>query len=188
VLASGSPRRRELLSKVVPEFVVETSDVDEEALTVADPFETACALAAAKARAVFRARAARGEPPAIVLGGDTVVALGEAQLAKPVDFEDAVRMLRTLSGKRHAVITALAVCAPDVEVSEADTSWVSFRELSEQEIREYVATGEPMDKAGGYAIQGGASGFVESLEGDVETVIGLPTRLARRLLSNSAHK
>lgn len=188
VLASGSPRRKELLATVVPDFTVELSHVDEDALTDFDPWKTAEILAVAKARAVFQARAARGEPPAIVLAGDTVVALidpgEETQLAKPTDAEAAVRMLRRLSGRSHVVITALAVCAPESELCKIDTARVTFRVLEEQEIRAYVATGEPMDKAGGYAIQGGASGFVARLEGDIETVIGLPTRLVRKLLDS----
>ncbi len=187
VLASGSPRRYELLSKIVSDFEVEVSDVDEESLTVEDPWETAQGLAEAKALAVADARALRQAPAAIVIGGDTVVALPgpvmSIQLAKPMDEDDAIRMLKFLSGRRHAVITGLAVVSPYGVITSVDTSWVTFRELSELEIRAYVASGEPMDKAGSYAIQGGAQRFLEKLEGDIETVVGLSTSMLQTMLN-----
>jgi septum formation protein len=192
VLASASPRRRELLSKVVKEFTIEVSDVDEDSLTVADPWETASSLASAKAMAVAKARIQRKEVGAIIVGGDTVVALesdnGYLQLSKPSDGEDAVRMLKQLSGRRHAVITALAVVSPYSSMLAKDTAWVTFRELNESEIRSYVATGEPMDKAGAYAIQGGAKKFVKKLEGEIETVIGLPTKILKKMLEHVVAK
>jgi septum formation protein len=186
VLASGSPRRKELLGKMVGAFTVEVSDVDEEALTVKDPWETAERLASAKAKAVADARVARRETGTIIIGGDTVVAVpigGEmVQLSKPTSAEDSVRMLGLLSGRRHAVITGIAIYSPFCSLVASDTAWVTFRELSEAEIRDYVASGETMDKAGSYAIQGGAKGFVEKLEGDIETVVGFPTKVLRRML------
>lgn len=188
VLASGSPRRRDLLKQVVEKYSIEVSQVDEVALTVEDPWETAQLLSSAKANAVAEARARRGAPTAIVIGGDTVVALPgpmlSLQLSKPTDEDDAVAMLKLLAGRRHAVITAIAIVSPFTTLLASDTAWVTFRELSDREVREYVATGEPMDKAGGYAIQGGAKGFVKQLEGDVETVIGLPTSLIRSMLDD----
>lgn len=184
VLASGSPRRKELLATLIPEFEVLVSDVDEDALTVADPVATAEGLAAAKARAVQKRR-----PGCLVIGGDTVVAvpIGEQdaflQLSKPVDAEDACRMLRTLSGRTHQVITGLAVLRPDRETVTHAVTEVTFRELSDHEISEYVATGEPMDKAGAYAIQGGASGFVSRIHGSTSNVIGLPMEILSELMA-----
>jgi septum formation protein len=181
VLASASPRRRELLGRIVRAFEVVVADVDEDALTVADPWQTAERLAEAKAVVV-----AAGHPKALVIGSDTVVAFqgvgGWTQLAKPADPEDAVRMLLTLSGQTHVVITGVSL----VQGAEVDTfsvtSRVTFRSLEPEEVRAYVATGEPMDKAGAYAIQGGAAKFVERLEGSLENVIGLPLEeLQKRL-------
>ena len=119
---------------------------------------------------------------ATVIGADTIVGLGNESLAKPADAADAVEMLRRLSGRAHRVITGVAIRWPDGQTAFSDTAEVEFRELSDEEIQVYVGTGEPMDKAGAYAIQGGAAGFVANLEGDVDTVIGLPVaQLAWRL-------
>lgn len=174
VLASGSPRRRELLSQIVKEFEVVVADVDEESLTVDDPYETAERLAEAKARAVARRR-----PEALVLGGDTVVALDGEQFAKPRDAEEARRMLRALSGRTHVVATGVSLVSSRGVHTFHEKTWVEFRELSDQEIDAYVATGEPMDKAGAYAIQGGAAGFVVRREGSESNVIGLPMERLR---------
>lgn len=158
-----------------------TSDVDEDALTTADPIETAERLALEKARAVSLSR-----PRDLVIGGDTVVAIdeeaGPTQLAKPIDAEDARAMLRRLSGRTHRVITGVAVVCDGREQVGHDVTFVRFRPLEEAEIAAYVAMGEPMDKAGSYAIQGGARGFVESVEGAIDNVVGLPTVLLRRLI------
>lgn len=169
VLASGSPRRRELLKRLISDFEVVVADVDEEALTVTDPFETAERLAEAKAQAVAPLR-----PGALVIGADTVVALDGEQFAKPRDAADARRMLRTLSGRTHVVATGVCLLQPKATMVFHDRTLVAFRELSEAEIADYVATGEPMDKAGAYAIQGGAAGFVARREGSESNVIGLP--------------
>jgi septum formation protein len=174
VLASASPRRRELLRQLVPEFEVVPADVDEDSFTVGDPWETARKLAVEKARAVSKNR-----PEALVIGSDTVVAIAVGrdtfeQLAKPRDESDAVRMLQLLSGRKHVVVTGVALVRGAVEWVLADTTTVWFRPLQEHEIREYVATGEPLDKAGAYAIQGGASQFIEKVEGSTTNVIGLP--------------
>jgi len=177
ILASASPRRRELLRQLVPDFEVIPADVDEDSLTVADPWETARILALEKARAVAGIR-----PDALVIGSDTVVAMEVkrddfTQLAKPIDEDDAVRMLKLLSGQQHVVVTGIALVRGIREMVSADTTTVWFRELSDAEIREYVATGEPMDKAGAYAIQGGASKFIERVEGSTTNVVGLPLEL-----------
>ncbi len=182
VLASASPRRQELLKELISEFRVQAADLDEEALTVSHPWQTAKALALAKAQAV-----AATNTDALVIGSDTVVALQIApdqfcQFAKPRDRADAIRILTLLSGKTHGVITGLALVNPIQTLVEADTTQVRFRELTMSEIEAYVDTGEPMDKAGAYAIQGGASGFVERIEGSVSNVIGLPVELLERML------
>ena len=182
ILASASPRRRELLRHLVTDFEVIPADVDEDSFTVADPWETARLLALEKARAVAQTR-----PVALVIGSDTVVAMEVGpksfqQLAKPTDAEDAVRMLKLLSGQRHVVITGIALVRGMRETISSDTSTVWFRALTDAEIGEYVATGEPMDKAGAYAIQGGASQFVAQVEGSTSNVIGLPLELLAECL------
>lgn len=177
VLASASPRRRELLSKLVETFEVVVSDVDEEALTVVNPMSTCKKLARAKARAVAALR-----PEAIVIGADTVVFFGNEQFAKPSSPQDAVRMLKALSGRMHKVCTAVCVVGAGFERTDAEPTKVWFRELTSEEIADYVATGEPMDKAGGYAIQGGAAAFVEKIEGPIDNVIGLPITIVEELI------
>lgn len=168
ILASASPRRKELLAQLIPEFSVVVSAVDEDSLTLSDPWQTAMRLAHAKAMAV-------GEPGALVLGADTVVALPDGtQLTKPVDREDAIRMLQALSGRTHHVITGVCLAFGSWQEVFQSTSTVTFLPLSGDQIAAYVDTGEPMDKAGGYAIQGGAAPFVECLEGSLSNVIGLP--------------
>jgi septum formation protein len=161
--------------ELVTDFEIFVPDVDEEALTVADPYATAESLAQAKARTVFAVR-----PDSLVIGGDTVVALplkegGFTQFSKPTSNADAVKMLTALSGQTHWVITALCLVWADGEIVFSDTTKVTFRKLTAKEIKEYVATGIPMDKAGGYAIQEGANKFVTSVDGSESTVIGLPT-------------
>jgi septum formation protein len=175
VLASASPRRAELLATVVRDFEIVPAEVDEEALTSDDPWATASGLASAKAH-----RVARNRPDALVIGGDTVVALRTAdhalwkQLGKPQDAEEAAVMLGLLSGRTHTVITGVTLVWPAGSHRFVEASEVTFRQLAESEIRQYAASGEPLDKAGGYAIQGGAAGFVERLEGSWENVVGLP--------------
>jgi len=174
VLASASPRRVQLLSRIVPEFAVDPARLDEAALVARDPWQTAENLSLAKALEVQPRH-----PGAVVIAGDTVVAYEErpgcyVQLAKPVDAEDAARMLRTLSGRAHQVITGVALATPWGREAFCVTSTVWFRPLADVEIEEYIRSGEPMDKAGAYAIQGGASRWVERLDGPVDNVIGLP--------------
>ncbi|HWD39947.1 MAG TPA: Maf family protein [Fimbriimonas sp.] len=183
VLASASPRRRELLGQIVENFEILVSNVDEEELTCDDPRLTAERLAEAKAWAVAELR-----PDATVIGADTVVAYEQdgnfTMLAKPMDEEDAVRMLRELSGRTHFVITGVAVSGVEGTEVFSERTDVEFRELSDKEIREYVATGEPMDKAGAYAIQGGAAGFVVRTDGSLSNVIGLPIERLQQLLES----
>jgi len=182
ILASASPRRQQLLKPLVESFRVVPADLDEDALTESDPWATASGLAIAKARSI-----ARDYPDHLVIGGDTVVAYEDAsgwhQLSKPTDTQDAIRILTLLSDRQHVVITGLAVVYPGGEQVTTDHTEVTFRALSTAEIAAYVATGEPMDKAGAYAIQGGASGFVSAINGNISAVVGLPVERLEEILS-----
>ena len=183
VLASASPRRIDLLATLVESYLVVPANIDEDLLTVEDPCLTAQKLATAKASAV-----ALLHPDSLVIGCDTVVATPRGQLAKPISKEDACNMLRQLSGMSHSVMTGVCLSMPSGDQTKfVEVTVVSFKELSDKEIRKYVATGEPMDKAGGYAIQGGASAFVTSLSGSLSNVVGLPVeRLDQELQALSA--
>ena len=177
VLASASPRRAELLSRICANFEIMPAEVDETPLAREEAVALALRLARLKAAWVASRR-----PEALVIGSDTVVALGERLLAKPETSEEACTMLSALSGREHRVITAVALVWPGGEEAFADIARVTFRPLGADEIAAYVATGEPMDKAGGYAIQGGASSFVAKLEGCLDTVVGLPVEaISQRL-------
>ena len=169
VLASGSPRRRELLASLISEFEILVPGIDEDALIQPDPAETVTGLATAKAYAVQPLR-----PGALILAADTVVCLGSAILNKPRDDAEAKEMLRSLSGNTHRVLTGVCLTWPFGEVSFWDETTVRFLPVSDDDIAAYVASGEPMDKAGAYAIQGGAQRFVHSIEGSLTNVIGLP--------------
>jgi MAF protein len=171
VLASGSPRRRTLLEGAGVPVRVRPCDVDETPLAGEDARDYARRLARAKADS-GRAALQPGDP-GWVLGSDTVVTLDGAILGKPDDATDACRMLRQLSGRTHHVVTTWALVGPDTVVGESVTA-VTFRALSDDEIGAYVETGEPMDKAGAYAIQGGAGAFVSARDGDWSAVVGLP--------------
>jgi septum formation protein len=202
ILASASPRRQELLRNAGIPFTVQPADVDETPLPRESARDCAERLAREKAVTVWKSR-----PRDLVLGADTVVVVGEKILGKPVDAEDAARMLRMLSGKEHQVITGVCLVSQGVrdqglgisksrprasnegleigncEVRTAsETTLVTMSELSDKEIREYVATGEPMDKAGAYAIQGMASRWIPRIEGDYSNVVGLPVALVFRML------
>ncbi|HXX00154.1 MAG TPA: Maf family protein [Candidatus Acidoferrales bacterium] len=186
VLASASPRRQELLRSAGIPFSVEPANVDETPFAGESPRDCAERLAREKALAVFAAR-----PHDRVLGADTVVAVDETILGKPVDGEDAARMLRLLSGRVHRVITGVCLveAGPGRQGSggshittASETTLVTMNELSEEDIRGYVATGEPMDKAGAYAIQGMAARFIPRIEGDYSNVVGLPVALVLRIL------
>jgi septum formation protein len=180
VLGSASPRRAELLRELGVEFGVCPSGVPEVPAPGERSLDFARRAARQKGRAVSDLR-----PGDWVLAADTVVAVDGEILGKPVDAADAQRMLNRLSGRCHQVITAVALVKPggDVCGELAVSSDVHFRSLSAGEIREYVATGEPFDKAGGYGIQGGASRFVERVEGSYSNVVGLPVDEVRELLA-----
>lgn len=202
VLASASPRRQELLRNACIPFTVQPADVDETPLPRESARDCAERLAREKAVTVWR-----GRRQDLVLGADTVVVVGEKILGKPVDAEDAARMLRMLAGKEHQVITGVCLVSQGARdqglgISESrprasnerleiencevrtasETTLVTMSEMSDQEIREYAATGEPMDKAGGYAIQGMASRWIPRIEGDYSNVVGLPVAQVYRML------
>ena len=186
ILASGSPRRREILTDLGYSFDVKTADFDESQVSLEKPSEGVQALALGKATAA--AEATSVDAPTVFLGSDTVVALNDAVMGKPTDEEDAKAMLRSLSGKTHVVYTGVALVEKNErgEIVSNETfveaTEVTFFELSEEEIDWYVGTGEPMDKAGAYGIQGLGRVLVEGIRGDYETVVGLPAARVYRAL------
>jgi septum formation protein len=174
VLASGSPRRLELLRRLGLDPEVRVAAVDETPLTGETPAETVARLARAKAHAVEAG-------DALVVAADTEVVLDDTVLGKPADPAEATAMLRALSGRAHVVLTGVHVLAGDRESAAVEETVVCFRALSDEEIAAYVATGEPDDKAGGYGIQGAGGMFVERIEGSDTNVIGLPLATVVRL-------
>jgi septum formation protein len=204
VLASASPRRQELLRNAGISFTVQIADVDETPLAGEGARECAERLARGKAMKVWRIH-----PQDTVLGADTVVVVDGAILGKPADALDAARMLRLLAGRTHQVITGVCVVTsvpspespvPSSTASDSggqyseqnpemhtcsETTLVTMSKISDQEILDYVATGEPMDKAGAYAIQGWASRWIPRIEGDYSNVVGLPVALVYRMLQEN---
>ena len=177
VLASQSPRRRELLTLVGIAHDVRPADIDESAFPDEAPAAHAERLARAKAETL-----ARDEPVAVVVAADTIVVIDDLILGKPLDADDARRTLRRLAGRTHTVFTAVAVARGAELVSAVETVSVTFRPLDDAEIDAYVATGEPADKAGSYGIQGFGATIVERIDGDYFAVMGLPiVRLVRLL-------
>jgi septum formation protein len=180
ILASASPRRAEILQNAGYAFSVMSSAIDETPI----PGESAEAMVARLADAKAELVAARSVGPAIVIAADTAVLIGTQVLGKPRTTEDARQMLQALSGMTHSVITGVTLIRlPDVERrSFVEATSVQFAALTSEEIEEYLATGEPFDKAGGYAIQGRAGRFIPRIEGCYFNVVGLPLgRLAREL-------
>lgn len=169
VLASGSPRRRELLEQLGLTFTVVAPDVDESPHPGEDPIPYVGRVAVEKVNAV-----AASHPHALVIAADTTVEIDGEIIAKPVDLADARTMLRRLSGGTHFVHTGVALNFGDRCVTETVTSRVTFVALTDETIDWYVATGEPLDKAGAYAIQGAGAALVQSVEGSVSNIIGLP--------------
>jgi septum formation protein len=182
VLASASPRRRELLTQAGYSFIVHPANVPEDPLPGELPIAYVTRLAREKAEAVFRELSLKSSAPLQVLGADTTVTLDDQILAKPEDPADAARMLRQLSGRSHHVITGVAVATRDSTEVAAEVTAVRFLSLSDAEIESYVATGEPMDKAGAYAIQGRAARWIPRIEGCYFNVVGLPIALVTALL------
>jgi len=203
VLASASPRRQDLLRSAGISFVVQPADIDETPLAGENARACAERLACQKALKVSSDR-----PQDLVLGADTVVVVDTTILGKPSDANDAARMLRMLSGRVHQVITGICLVtmgsgqlsytnegASEVLGTESwdvrtgsEVTLVTFAELSDAEIQEYVATGEPMDKAGAYAVQGIASRWIPRIEGDYSNVVGLPVALVYRMLRDREKK
>lgn len=179
ILASNSPRRRELLGQLGISFSVDPADVDERVLPEEAPETYAVRVAMDKAR-VAAARARSG----IIIAADTIVVIGRTILGKPVDAQDAEQMLAALSGQEHAVITGLVVmdALSGRTIARTLVTKVWFRVLSEQEITDYVATGEPLDKAGAYGIQERGALLVERIEGCFSNVVGLPLSLLTEML------
>lgn len=179
ILASASPRRRMLLTQIGMDFTVLPADVNEDPAGISDPSELCRRLAEAKARAVGTAL-----NEGVVLGADTIVVLGGRILGKPADREDAVRMLFSLAGRQHRVYTGVALvdAASGKELVDHEVTSVWIRELTRRQIEAYADSGEPMDKAGSYAIQGLGSVLVERIEGCFFNVVGLPVPKLVRML------
>jgi len=176
VLASQSPRRSEILRRAGIPFVVRPANVDETARLSESPEDYVKRVARDKAMAASAA------PSEIVLGADTVVVIDGEILGKPADSADAARMLGLLAGREHQVLTGICLRRGVEMVIDCASTRVWFTPLSRAEIVEYVASGEPMDKAGAYAIQGLASRFVERIEGSYTNVVGLPIELVQQVL------
>ncbi len=179
ILASQSPRRKELLSKLNIPFTIQVSGVEEEIEGKATPEEFALLIAEKKAEHV-----ANENPDALVIAADTTVFLDDFLLSKPINGEQARDYLRRLSGKWHRVITGVSLEGLGVSIGFSEITYVKFYELSEELIDAYVATGDPLDKAGGYGIQSMGALLVEKIEGDYNNVVGLPlSRLFHALIT-----
>jgi len=188
ILCSASPRRRELLASLGLAFVVRVPGIDEKPWLNEMPASYALRNASHKAREIQAREFPK--PGTLLIAADTIVVKGDRILEKPADAEHARAMLRELSGHEHEVMTGLCVlrCGDGGfrEHAEVLRTRVRFRKLGDEEIDAYVATGEPMDKAGAYAIQGGAAGFVTATDGSYSNVVGLPTEALRRILDTPA--
>jgi len=180
ILASRSPRRQELIKRIVMDFKVVASDIDESTIKESDPVKFALAAAEIKARSV-------GEryPSAVVIGADTIVVYKNKIYGKPADRGDAVRMLKELSGREHQVITGVAVFRKENDkfMSAVEKTDVLFKDLNDDDINAYINDVEVMDKAGAYGIQDMGESIISSISGDYENVVGLPLKLLKRLLS-----
>ena len=168
ILASQSPRRKELMGLFHLPFIVRAADIDETMDPNRSPYEEVARVSRLKAEATPR------QPEDVVIAADTIVVCNGKTLGKPVDEADAVAMLRMLSGQDHQVMTGMTVLKGDTAITHTEVTDIHFRPLSDKEILRYVRSGEPMDKAGSYAIQGGAALFCEKMDGDYYNVMGLP--------------
>lgn len=190
ILASASPRRRELLTQAGLSFTVASSDINEDRL----PHEKAAAyvqrLAEEKAQAAWQRNRSADTPqdPLIVLGADTCVVSDGHILGKPTGVDDARRMLQILSGRTHAVLTGIAAARRGKTISDVEITQVTFNVIKDSEIEEYVASGEPLDKAGAYAIQGYAARWIPRIEGCYFNVVGLPIARTISLLEEASAK
>ncbi len=183
ILASKSPRRRELIAKLFPEFSVITVEVDETLSEGVHPKEGVGLLAVRKGEAV-----ALEHPEALVISSDTLVEKDGKALGKPSDEGDAFEMLKQLSGCSHNVHTGVAVHYKDAVLFGVDTTEVTFKTLTDSQIKEYIASGEPMDKAGAYGIQGLGGAFVAEYKGNYDTVVGLSLSLVESLVNKALEK
>ncbi len=184
-LASASPRRRELLTQAGYSFEVHPAHIPAAPFPNAAPIADGTRRAREKAQSVFDELAVNDScPPLVVLGADTTVTLDHQILGKPEDSADAARILRLLSGRTHRVITGVAVVTAERTEVAAEVTAVRFLTLSSQEIADYITTGEPMDKAGAYAIQGRAARWIPRIEGCYFNVVGLPLALVASLLES----
>lgn len=177
ILASQSPRRKELLGLFHIPFTVRIADIDETMDPGRSPYDEVARVSRAKAEAISCSS------DDVVIAADTIVVCNGQVLGKPADAADAFRMLRLLSGRDHQVMTGMTVLRSGQAVVCTEVTDIHFRELTDREIQNYISTGEPMDKAGGYGIQGGAALFTQRLEGDYYNVMGLPVcRLGQILM------
>ena len=180
ILASQSPRRKELMGLFHIPFTVRVADIDETIDRARSPYEEVARVSRLKAEATPRSA------DDVVVAADTIVVCDSQVLGKPVDREDAFRMLKLLSGKDHQVMTGLTVLRGDTAVVCTEVTDIHFRELTDGEILAYIRTGEPMDKAGSYGIQGGAALFAEKMVGDYYNVMGLPVCRLGQILKTVA--
>jgi septum formation protein len=180
ILASGSPRRRELMSQVGLDFTVVTSDADEN-IKEMEPEDYVRELSSVKAQSVLE-QYADNEDSVIVIGADTIVYHKGEILTKPKNEEDAFRILKSLEGQIHQVYTGVTICSAHKNVSFYEKTDVWVYDMTDEEIRDYISTGEPMDKAGAYGIQGKFAAYIKGIEGDYNNVVGLPVaRLVHEL-------
>jgi septum formation protein len=188
ILASASPRRRELLTQAGLTFKVESADINEERLGHESAAAYVQRLAEEKAQAVWNLRCSLDtrEDPLFVLGADTCVVSDGHILGKPTSVEDARRMLQLLSGRTHAVLTGIAVANRGKILADVEVTQVTFHFLKDAEIAQYVSSGEPLDKAGAYAIQGYAARWIPRIEGCYFNVVGLPIARTITLLREAA--
>ena len=178
ILASQSPRRRELLSELGFTFEIIVPDICEDLIDGLSPAEFAAELSRRKLEAVANMHGNAD----VIIAADTIVSINGEILNKPTDEAEAFKMLRTLSGGWHSVFTGLSVMLNGEITTQVCETRVKFRKLSDEEIRAYIRTGEPFDKAGGYGIQGAAGDFVESYDGSYTNVVGLPTEMLAEIL------
>jgi septum formation protein len=187
ILASASPRRRELLTQAGVEFAVESADIDEAVQPGEAPAKYVQRLAVEKAQAVWDRHKAEDDSadPITVVGADTTVVLDGKMLGKPVDQADARRMLELLSGRTHQVLTGVAAITRRATVSEVEITQVYFDLIGESELVKYLASGEPLDKAGAYGIQGYAARWIPKIEGCYFNVVGLPLSRALAVIARA---
>ena len=180
ILASQSPRRKELLGLLNIPFTIRVADIDESMDPALSPFDEVARVSRLKALVIDR------QPEDVVIAADTIVVCDDKVLGKPVDARDANRMLSMLSGRAHQVMTGMTVLRGDRVISHTEVTDVYFRPLTQQQIEAYIATKDPMDKAGSYGIQSGAAIFVEKISGDYYNVMGLPVCRLSQILEQIA--